>query len=230
MPRAAIVGEPTNLEVADAHKSVFTFRTEVTGFECHSSKPMLGANAVSGAAELIRVLDQLAEEERAKGDPTGRFDPPYGTVHVGNVRGGTARNIVPKSCVFEWEVRGVPATNEAAVAEKLMKYAEETMLPRLRATGHPASVSTHCDVQVPGLKPDTGSVAETLALRLAGRNKTITVPYGTEAGHFQAAGIPTIVCGPGSINQAHQPDEYIEVAELERGVTFIRKLIGELSR
>lgn len=229
-PRAAIVGEPTNLEVADAHKSVFTFRTEVTGFECHSSKPMLGANAVSGAAELIRVLDELAEEERAKGDPTGRFDPPYGTVHVGNVRGGTARNIVPKSCIFEWEVRGVPATNEAAVAEKLMRYAEEKMLPRLRATGHPASVNTVCDVQVPGLKPDPGSVAETLALRLAGRDKTITVPYGTEAGHFQAAGIPTIVCGPGSINQAHQPDEYIEVAELERGVEFVRKLVGELSR
>ena len=229
-PRAAIVGEPTNLEVADAHKSVFTFRTEVKGFECHSSKPMLGANAVSGAAELIRHLDQLAEEERAKGDPTGRFDPPYGTVHVGNVRGGTARNIVPKSCIFEWEVRGVPATDEADVARRLEAYANEVMLPRLRATGHPASIETICDVQVPGLKPDPGSVAETLAMRLAGRNKTITVPYGTEAGHFQAAGIPTIVCGPGSINQAHQPDEYIEVAELERGVDFIRKLIGELSR
>lgn len=229
-PRAAIVGEPTNLEVADAHKSVFTFRTEVTGFACHSSKPMLGANAVSGAAELIRVLDQLAEEERAKGDPTGRFDPPYGTVHVGNVRGGTARNIVPKSCIFEWEVRGVPATDEMSVARRLETYAQEKMLPRLRATGQTASVNTICDVQVPGLKPDTGSVAETMALRLAGRNKTITVPYGTEAGHFQAAGIPTVVCGPGSINQAHQPDEYIEVAELERGVDFVRKLIGELSR
>ncbi len=229
-PRAAIVGEPTNLEVADAHKSVFTFRTEVKGFECHSSKPMLGANAVSGAAELIRHLDKLAEEERAKGDPTGRFDPPYGTVHVGNVRGGTARNIVPKSCIFEWEVRGVPVTDEADVARRLEAYANEVMLPRLRATGHPASIETICDVQVPGLKPDPGSVAETLAMRLAGRNKTITVPYGTEAGHFQTAGIPTIVCGPGSINQAHQPDEYIEVAELERGVEFIRKLIGELSR
>lgn len=230
LPRAAIVGEPTNLEVADAHKSVFTFRTEVKGFECHSSKPMLGANAVSGAAELIRVLDQLAEEERAKGDPTGRFDPPYGTVHVGNVRGGTARNIVPKSCIFEWEVRGVPATDEADVARRMMAYAEEKMLPRLRATGQTASVETICDVQVPGLKPDPGSLAETLALRLAGRNKTVTVPFGTEAGHFQAAGIPTVVCGPGSINQAHQPDEYIEVAELERGVGFVRKLIEDLSR
>ncbi|WP_293864764.1 acetylornithine deacetylase [uncultured Alsobacter sp.] len=224
-PGVVFVGEPTELEVADAHKSVVTFVTSVHGHESHSSKPYLGANAVSGGAALVAELDRLGDVLRAAGDPSGRFDPPYATVHVGTIHGGTARNIVPKLCTLHWEVRGVPGTDELGVARDLTAFGDRVVLPRLRADGWPASIETVMDVNVPGLKPEPGSAAETLALRLAGRNQTVTVPYGTEAGQFQRQGLPTVVCGPGSINQAHQPDEYITLAEIDRGVAFIRRLV-----
>ncbi|WP_460447988.1 acetylornithine deacetylase [Alsobacter sp. SYSU BS001988] len=228
-PQAVIVGEPTELQVADAHKSVVTYNTYVHGHEAHSSKPELGANAVFAAAALVHELDRLSDVFRERGDPSGRFDPPYSSVQVGTIQGGTARNILAKICHFQWEVRGVPGTDEREVARMLDDYAQRVVIPRLTRDGWPGSVETILEVDVPRLEPDPGSAAETLALRLAGRNSTITVPYGTEAGQFQRHGLPTIVCGPGSINQAHQPDEYITLDEIDRGVAFMRKLIATCS-
>ncbi|MET0606396.1 MAG: acetylornithine deacetylase [Beijerinckiaceae bacterium] len=229
-PVMAIVGEPTDMEVCDAHKSVVTFDTTVHGFEAHSSKPDLGANAVHGAALLVAELVRIADDMRALGDPTGRFDPPYTSVHVGVIEGGTARNIIPKRCRFRWEYRGVPGIDaEALVVERLAAYARNVVEPMLRRSFPAASVDTVNEVHVPGLAPDPGSAAETFTLRLVGGNRTTTVPFGTEAGHFQAAGIPTVVCGPGSINQAHQPDEYITLAALSRGEDFMRRLAMSLA-
>jgi acetylornithine deacetylase len=225
LPIAAIVGEPTSMEVADAHKSVVTFDTTVTGREAHSAKPGLGANAVTAAARLVCELDRLADEFAARGDPTGRFDPPNTTIHVGRIEGGTARNIVPKRAWFEWEFRGVPGLDADEIPARFAAFAEGEVLPTLRAgAGGDATILTRLGVHVPGLAPEPGSTAETLALRLAGRNRTISVPYATEAGHFQAAGIPTVVCGPGSIDQAHQPDEFISLDQLRRGADFMRGL------
>lgn len=224
-PGCVIVGEPTELQVADAHKSVVMFDTGVHGHEAHSSKPALGANAIAGAAALVAELDRIADVFVQRGDPTGRFDPPHATVHVGAIQGGVARNIVPRLCRFVWEVRGVPGTREREALDLMNAYAEQVVLPRLRATGCPASVETSIDVEVPGLAPEPGSSAEQLALRLAGRNRTVTVPYGTEAGQFQRHGLPTVVCGPGSIDQAHQPDESITLEQIERGGAFIDRLI-----
>ena len=224
MPLAAIVGEPTGLEVADAHKSVVTFNTQVHGFEAHSAKPQLGANAVAMAALLVAELDRIDQEMQARGDPTGRFDPGWTTVHVGKINGGAARNILAGSCAFEWEFRGVPGLDEAEIPARLERFGREQVLPRL-GRGHPgARIETENFVSVPGIEPAPGSPAESLALRLAGRNRTVTVPYGTEAGHFQRAGIPTVVCGPGSIDQAHQPDEFITLEALAEGEAFMRRL------
>ncbi len=229
-PEVVIVGEPTELEVADAHKSVVTFNTYVHGFEAHSSKPDLGANAVHGAALLVAELTRIADDLRAAGDPTGRFDPPYTSVHVGVIEGGTARNIIPKLCRFHWEYRGVPGIDaETLVVDRFNAYARDVVAPMLRRTFAGARIETVNEVRVPGVAPEPGSPAETLALRLAGRNRTVTVPYGTEAGQFQGAGIPTVVCGPGSINQAHQPDEYITLAALAEGEAFMRRLALSLS-
>lgn len=225
MPDAVIVGEPTEMQVADAHKSVVTFDTTVHGFEHHSSKPDLGANAITGAALLIAELDRIAENMRALGDPTGRFDPPFTTVHVGVLHGGTARNIVPKEARFHWEYRGIPGIDaDALVVDRLAHFARTVVEPKLQRGFSGAKVVTINEVRVPGLAPDAGSRAEHLALTLSGKNRTSTVPYGTESGHFQAAGIPTVVCGPGSINQAHQPDEYITLAALDEGAQFMRRL------
>lgn len=225
MPIACFVGEPTGMEVVDAHKSVQTFDTLVTGLEAHSSKPALGASAVMAACDLVAFLSRMSEEFVARGDASGRFDPAYSTIHIGIIEGGTARNILAKECRFVWEVRGLPDLDEAEVPQRLTEYAETIVLPHIRRSAPSASITTINHVSVPGLKPDTGSFAETLALRLAGRNRTLTVPYASEAGHFQQAGVPTVLCGPGSIDQAHQADEYITFAALEQGEIFIQRLI-----
>jgi acetylornithine deacetylase len=224
LPVAAIVGEPTMLEVVDAHKSVVTFTTTVHGSEAHSSKPYLGASAVMTAAELITELNRIGDEMIERGDASGRFDPPYTTVHVGVISGGTARNIISKSCSFDWEFRGLPSQDPHEIPDRLERFAQEVALKRLNRFGDFGRTETTLHVHVPGLAPDPGSFAETLALRLAGKNRTQTVPFGTEAGHFQAAGIPTVVCGPGSIDQAHQADEYITLDQLEAGAAFMRRL------
>ncbi|MBB4041200.1 acetylornithine deacetylase [Microvirga flocculans] len=224
LPKAVFVGEPTMLEVVDAHKSVVTFSTTVHGFEAHSSKPSIGASAVMTAAELIVELNRIGDEMMERGDVSGRFDPPYTTVHVGTISGGTARNILSKSCTFHWEFRGLPGLDPQEIPNRLEKFAQEVALKRLNRFGDFGRIETIVHASVPGLAPDPGSFAETLALRIAGKNRTQTVPYGTEAGHYQAAGIPTIVCGPGSIDQAHQPDEYITLEQLEAGAAFMRRL------
>jgi acetylornithine deacetylase len=224
MPRAVIVGEPTDLEVADAHKSVVTFNTTVTGFEAHSSKPYLGASAVTIAALLVAEIDRIDQEMIARGDASGRFDPPSTTLHVGTITGGTARNIMAKTCHFAWEFRGLPDLDPAEIPTRLHRFGEETLLPRLGKGLPGVMIDTVNNVSVPGLKPAPGSPAESLALRLAGRNRTVTVPYGTEAGQFQLGGAATVVCGPGSINQAHQPDEYITLEALAEGEAFMRRL------
>jgi acetylornithine deacetylase len=224
MPGAVFVGEPTELQVVDAHKSVVTFFTTVHGHEAHSSKPALGASAVMAAAELVSELNRIADEMFERGDPTGRFDPPYTTVHVGSIEGGTARNILAKVCRFHWEFRGIPTQDPKEIPERFERFTQDVALKRLNRHGPFGRIETEMEVSVPGLAPDPGSEAEHLAMRLAGRNRTVTVPFGTEAGHYQAAGIPTVVCGPGSIDQAHQPDEYITLEQFEAGAAFMRRL------
>ncbi|WP_342151892.1 acetylornithine deacetylase [Methylorubrum sp. SB2] len=226
-PGAVIVGEPTGLQVADAHKSIVTYNTTVHGHEAHSAKPMLGANAVMAAADLIAELNRIADAMVARGDASGRFDPPNTTVHVGTIQGGTARNILPKLCAFHWEFRGLPDLDMPEIPALFEAACARVTRERLNRYGEYGRIETVEEVAVPGLAPDPGSEAERLALRLAQRNRTISVPYATEAGRFQGAGIPTVVCGPGSIDQAHQPDEYIELDELERGQAFLRRLLAE---
>jgi acetylornithine deacetylase len=225
-PVAVIVGEPTDLEVADAHKSVVTFFTTVTGVEAHSSKPYLGASAVHAAGLLIAELDRIGDEMEARGDPAGRFDPGFTTVHVGTVQGGTARNIMAKECRFHWEFRGLPSLDPAEIPTRFDAFARDVVLPKMTRHVAGAAILTKNEVAVPGLAPMPGSPAEALALKLARRNRTITVPYGTEAGNFQKGGLATVVCGPGSINQAHQPDEFITLEALAEGEAFIARLIA----
>jgi len=227
-PAAVIVGEPTSMDVADAQKSIATYHTRVTGFEAHSAKPDLGVNAIPFACELVGELYTLQDELALIGDASGRFDPAMSTISVGLIQGGTARNILAKECSFQWEFRGLPDAPQRWAYDNFIRQAE-AMLPRLRQNAATASISTEIEIEIPGLNPDQGSLAETLALKLAKRNSTIAVAYATEAGRFQQAGVPAVVCGPGSIHQAHQPDEYIELSQLQAGLDFLNGLIAELS-
>lgn len=225
-PRAVIVGEPTSLDLADAHKGIRTFFTTITGVPAHSSKPHLGASAVHAGTRLAAGLVAMADEREAKPDTSGRFDPPYDTVHVGKFHGGIARNILADRCDLSWEVRTLPGSDPETVPARFAALSQE-VLARMQRTAPSATIETVMSSDVPGLAPDPGSEAERLAMRLAGRNATIAVAYATEAGHFQRAGLPTIVCGPGSIDQAHQPDEFITLEQLAAGEAFMRRLLAE---
>jgi acetylornithine deacetylase len=228
VPGAVIVGEPTMMAIADAHKSVATFRTLVTGREAHSALPALGANAVAVAADIVSEIGRLARAyEEGSLDP--RFTPPYSTLHVGMIRGGTARNILARECVFHWEFRGLPGVTTASAMAKVQAFVDAVAAPRLiRFVSGPA-ISTTIEVDVPPLAAEPGSAAEALALRLTRSNQTIAVSFATEAGHFQAAGLPTVVCGPGSIDQAHKPDEFVDEAQLIACLEFLQRLADDLA-
>ncbi|MGA7383993.1 MAG: acetylornithine deacetylase [Methylocella sp.] len=227
-PGAVLVGESTSMQVANAHKSVAAYATIVHGHEAHSSKPSLGASAVEAACDLVAELYRFGGELAARGDPSGRFDPPASTVHVGTIHGGTARNIMAKRCTFRWEFRALPGVEQNLALRRLEDYAARAVTPRLTRHAKDAFIETVTEVEVPGLKPERDSIAETLALKLAQSNRTIAVSFASEAGQFQLANVPTVVCGPGSIGQAHQPDEYIEIAQIEACIAFMRRLAEEL--
>jgi len=227
-PKIVIVGEPTNMTVVNAHKSGYSFMTEVTGLEAHSSVTHLGVNSIMAASELIGELGRVGAEMMERSDESGRFDPPYTTVHVGTIEGGTALNIVPRCCSFHWEYRGLPDQDDDEIPGRLNGFAEGTVLPKMRAVSDEARIETSCVNAVPGLVPQEGSPAEALALRLAQQNDTFAVSYGTEAGLFQEAGMPAVICGPGDILQAHKPNEFLSLEQVERCEQFMRRLVKHL--
>jgi acetylornithine deacetylase len=227
-PRTIIVGEPTNMAVIEAHKRIDAYRTTVTGREAHSSLPQLGVNAISFAAELVEEIDRIGA--RLSGETNARFDPPSSTVQVGTIEGGTAPNIVPKTCRFQWQVRGLPEADPDLVPKRLAAFAEGKLLPRMQRVAPAASIETLNQGSVPAFLAKTGSEAVALALALTGANSTSTVSYGTEAGLFEAASCPTVICGPGDIAQAHAADEFILVAQLDACMAFLAKFADRLAR
>lgn len=226
-PRAVIVGEPTSMKVVNAHKSAVTFATEVTGHEAHSSLTHHGVNAIMVAGELLSEINRIREDLIEAGDPTNRFDPPYSTVHVGLIEGGTAKNIIPRRCTFQWETRLLPTADPAYVPTRIEAFARK-LEPVMKKVAPDTGISIETANQVPGLAPEKDSPAEMLALHLANANSTHAVSYCTEAGLFQQIGIPAVICGPGSIEQAHKPDEYIDVSELRKCEGFMGKLVQQL--
>ena len=226
-PEIVIVGEPTGMKVANAHKGIYSFRTEVTGFEAHSSATHRGVNAVMIAADLIVFLSAKAAEMRRRGDPDSGFDPPYTSVHVGTVEGGTALNIIPARCGFQWEYRLMPEADPREIIEAFEAYAT-SLIPAMRAVAEGAGIRTETRAQVPGLVVEDASPAERLVMALTGDNRAIKVSYGTEAGKFQEAGASTVICGPGHIDQAHKPNEFIDLAQIEACEAFMRRLMERL--
>jgi acetylornithine deacetylase len=227
-PRGIIVGEPTTMAVVEAHKGVDTYRTVVTGREVHSSLPQLGVNAISFAAELVKEIDRIGTS-LATSQINDRFHPPFSTVQVGTIEGGTAANIVPKTCELHWQVRSLPKADPGFASELLKAYADEKLLPRMRRVALAASIETHYQGSVPAFLAKPSSEAVALARALTGANATSTVSYGTEAGLFEQAGYPTVICGPGDIAQAHAADEFVTLAQLDACMTFLAKLAERLA-
>ena len=226
-PRAVIVGEPTGMAVIDAHKRIDAYRTRVTGREAHSSMPELGVNAIAAAAALIGELDRIGAGIAARQNDK-RFQPPYSTVCVGTIEGGTAHNIVPKNCEFQWQVRSLPSAEPTEVPRGLAAFAKTALLPKMRQVTSEAAIDTASEGSVPAFVAEPGSEAVALALALTGADRTGAVSYTTEAGLFEEAGVPAVICGPGNIAQAHAADEYVSIAQLEACLGFLDGLAARL--
>jgi acetylornithine deacetylase len=226
LPRACIVGEPTSMKVINSHKGIRHNLTRIYGLEAHSSTDK-GINAIEYAADMICFLRKIGDELKMRPPSVEGFTPPYTTVHVGRITGGTAANVTPSYCEFEWDYRPIPGSDQEEVIERLNAYVTNTLLPRMKErSADKGRIETELLANVPLLLPQTGSEAESLVLALAQENEVGVVSYGTEAGIFQGrAKIPTVVCGPGSILQAHKADEYIEISELEACDVFLGRLL-----
>jgi len=222
-PRYVFVGEPTTMTVVDAHKGPVRWRVEVTGQAAHSSMPHLGVNAIAYAGRLLAELARM-EEELKTSTRNPRFDPPWTTLQVTQIEGGTASNIVPVPCWFGWETRALPGFDPMTLDRRLKAYAAEKCLPEMRRAAPEADIKIAASNSVAAFAADAKSGIVPLTLKLAGQNDTFAVSYCTEAGLFQDGGAPAVVIGPGDIAQAHTPNEFIRIEELAKCLTFLGRL------
>ncbi|MGH6933995.1 MAG: acetylornithine deacetylase [Dongiaceae bacterium] len=224
-PAAAIVGEPTMMKLINRHKGFLGYTTTVTGRDGHSSGTHRGVNAVTFAAELIGWLARLADEIRQQGPFDDSFEPPYTTLNVGSIHGGTALNIIARQCSFEWEFRPIPGFDSPTMRRRFDAYVADRVLPAMRKVAPESDIVTTFIGGEPALIPEADSPAEALVRLLTGANSAGAVSFGTEASLFQELGIPAVVCGPGSIEQAHQPDEFIALEQIGACEAFLRRLL-----
>src|SRR6201986_1565702 len=224
-PALSIIGEPTLMKIVGAHKGGAKLVTKCCGREHHSSGPEKGANAVMMAGEFVARLDSVWDEQRADADP--RFDPPHSTVQATVIHGGTAVNILAREAEVTWEYRCLPDRDPQKIIDRVKARSEAEILPKYQRRAAEAAFDTRLHARYPGLKMDEDSPAILLARELTGANQVEAVAYGTEAGHFQTYRIPAVICGPGSIEQAHRPDEFCALSELEACEAFLRKVIGK---
>jgi len=227
-PSVAIVGEPTEMRVIEGHKGCYEYTTEFTGREGHGSAPTAGVNAVHYAVRYISRLLELGDELRRVPPNGSRFDPPWTTLQVGQIEGGVARNVIAGHCAVGWEMRPVRASDATRVKSELQSFCDDVLLPEMRATAPDASITTHVIGEVQGLEPMEENEARDIVTTLTGSNSCDVVAFGTEAGLFQAMGMSSVVCGPGSIAQAHKPNEFVSPEQLRACLNMLVRLQTQL--
>lgn len=229
-PSAVIVGEPTEMRVVDRHKGIVGLRTTVIGSEAHSSQTHLGVSANMVAVRLMAKIDEMAQRLAAKGPAEeGELRPAHTTLTIGLIHGGTAPNVLAGRCEFVWDIRSAPTDDAQALIAEFMDYGA-VLEAKARERFPTCSITTDILSNAPPLKPEVDGEAAALATRLTGTRSRHAVSFVAEAGQFQRAGFSTVICGPGSIAQAHQPNEFITVEQLAAGRAFLLRLIEELSR
>jgi acetylornithine deacetylase len=229
-PQSCVVGEPTGMRVVVAHKGKLAMTCEVSGLAAHSALTHKGVNAIEIAAELIARLRRMGARLREQGPFDPAFDPPYTTVHTGTIEGGIALNVVPHSCRFDFEFRNLPGADAETLLAELRDYAETTLLPEMRAVHPGAAIRWLPLTDYPSLTgaentPFFRALHGLCGCRLQGNGAKVS--FGTEGGLFHGIGIATVVCGPGFIEQAHKPDEFVEHAQLDACEEFIADLVGK---
>lgn len=228
-PALVVVGEPTDMVAVRAHKGIASFKVTVTGREAHSSLTHLGVSANMAAIKLMAMLVALSEKLEREADPDSPFTPKGATLTIGQVNGGTAVNILARECVFIFDLRTPAGMDPVALLSDFFAMAS-ALDAEIKARAPEGGVKVERRSLTPAFAPEEDGVAEAFARKLAGDNGPArVVPYAAEAGQFQGAGFSTVICGPGSIDQAHQPDEYVEVSQMQRGAAFMRRLIEDLT-
>ncbi|WP_397459088.1 acetylornithine deacetylase [Pseudomonas asplenii] len=225
-PLLCVIGEPTELKPVLGHKGKLAMRCDVHGAACHSAYAPSGVNAIEYAACLISELVHIGDGLKAPAQRDLRFDPPFSTVQTGVINGGKALNIVPQQCSFDFEVRALPAHDPRQVADALRDYAERSLLPAMQAVSAHSAISISELSSYPGLATSAESQAAEWVAQFSGSRDFGTVAFGTEGGLFDQAGIPTVVCGPGSMAQGHKPDEFISVAQLEACDRMLERVLA----
>lgn len=223
-PAICLIGEPTELQPVLGHKGKLGVRCEVQGAACHSAYAPQGVNAIEYAAKLIHHLTLIGQRLAAPEHHDGRFDPPFTTVQTGLIQGGRALNIVPADCTFDFEVRTLPQDDAQEVARELESYAQRELLPTMHAVNRDAAIRFYPISSYPGLYTAAQSAAARLVAHLTGSEKFSTVAFGTEGGLFHQSGIPSVICGPGSMAQGHKPDEFITIEQLNACDALLRRL------
>ncbi|MGE0212962.1 MAG: M20/M25/M40 family metallo-hydrolase, partial [Parvibaculaceae bacterium] len=229
-PALCIVGEPTGMQMFTGHKGGSFHRITVEGLAAHSSLAPHGVNAIEYAAELIRHITEISAELAASSQRDDDYDVPYSTMSVTTIQGGSAFNIIPGSCTFEIDVRALPELDTAAVIRRIEEHARNALLPRMRKVSSEADIRIETSVEYPGFALPADHPSATFVNRHLMRNDYAKVAYGTEAGVFSDCGIVSVVCGPGSIEQAHKPDEYLAVSEIEKCLAFLKRLTATLEQ
>lgn len=220
-PRACVIGEPTEMRIVTAHKGKTILHCDVRGLECHSALDE-GVNAIEIAAEIITALRAMGRRLADKGPFDAGFEPPYTTIQTGTIHGGTAVNILPKDCAFAFEFRCLPNHPSDALIDEIKAHIERDLLPEMQARASQTGIFLEVLSDIPGLQTPEEENVVALAKNASGQNKTEKISFCTEGGVLQEAGIPTIICGPGSVEQAHKPDEFVTEAQLHQSAFFLR--------
>lgn len=228
-PRLCLIGEPTELKPVLGHKGKLAMRCRVKGAACHSAYAPHGVNAIDYAAKLICRLGEIGAALARPEHCDSRFDPPYSTVQTGLIDGGRALNIVPAECAFDFEVRALPDFDPDEVSRRMQDYATSELLPKMRAVQPDTDICLETLGGYPGLATQPDSDAARLLAMLTGSDAFGTVAFGTEGGLFDRAGIPTVVCGPGSMEQGHKPDEFVTLDQLHGCDAMLRRLADYVS-
>lgn len=228
-PALCVVGEPTLMQVVVGHKGGGMYRATVAGMSAHSSLAPIAVNAIEYAAELVAFITSLSNEQAHSGPHDTAYDVTHTTLSVTTISGGTALNIIPNHCEFAFDIRSLPKVDARALIERIRNHAETEILPSMRAVAPEARILIEPIVEFVGLSTDADHPAVTFVKRLVGRNDHAKVAYGTEAGLFSSrAGVVSVVCGPGSIEQAHKPDEFLDMSEIDRCRVFLERLAVQL--
>ncbi len=228
-PGVAIIGEPTAMRIIEGHKGCCEYTTRFQGLAGHGADPESGVNAVEFAVRFVSRLLELRAELRARAPANSRFSPPWTTLNTGRLSGGVAHNVIAARASVEWEMRPVREQDAVFVRDTMHRYVSDTLLPAMRGVWPEASVVTEVIGEVAGLIPTDANEARAILMALSGETDADVVSFGTEAGLFQAMGLDVVVCGPGSIEQAHRPDEFIDIAQLDACLAFVDRLGHSLS-